>query len=86
MVNTMVDRSPYDAPLPDGSYDVVVFNVDDSFSPETHVIDLTVINGPERGYVLTLTVPSSMGTLVDLIGMPGTVAVTHGSPHLTIDR
>jgi len=26
-----------------------------------------------------------MGTLVDLIGMPGTLVVTDGSPHLSLD-
>ena len=80
------EHQPLDgSPLPDGTYDVIIFSVDDQFDPEVLVIDLTVTAGEFRGMTMTLTTPSSMGTLVDLIGMPGTLAVADGSPHLTLD-
>jgi hypothetical protein len=73
------------SPLPDGTYDVIIFNVDDQFDPEVHVVDLTVTAGEYRGMTMTLTAPSSMGTMVELIGMPGTLTVVGGTPDLVLD-
>ncbi|MFM7068123.1 MAG: hypothetical protein ACKOYM_01565 [Actinomycetes bacterium] len=81
----MTDQDPDASPLPDGTYDVIVFNVDDSFDPSVLVVDLTVTAGEHRGMTMTLTAPSTLGTMVELIGMPGTLDVVQGTPTLTID-
>jgi hypothetical protein len=61
-----------EAPLPDGNYEVFVVDVDGSR------LDVTVTTGGHKGEVVTVRGSGEFG--LDLLGMPGTMAVTDGVP------
>lgn len=65
------------APLPDGTYDVFVVDVD---GPRA---DVTVTAGEHKGEVLTIVGATEFG--IDTMGMPGTMTVADGRPTLALD-
>lgn len=74
-------------PLPDGTYDVFVVNADDlptEDGPST-ALELTIVSGAHRGGTITLTAPQWLGKPVELMGMPATLTIEHGSPSVRID-
>ena len=76
------------APLPDGTYDVVVVDADDlaTAGGTSTALELAVTSGEHRGGTLALTAPHRLGEPVELIGLPATLTVVGGHPRLRIDR
>ena len=76
--------------LDDGSYDVLVVDADgdepaDDGEPGGIRVDLTVLAGPHKGEVITLTAHGLDRDPLDLLAVPGTVVVIDGEPHLTLE-
>ena len=73
-------RSPV---LPDGSYDA--FIVDVSMGDDTTTLDLTILAGAHKGEVVKVSTSDLSGGEADLLGMPATLVVENGAPHVTVD-
>lgn len=69
--------------LPDGTYDV--FIVDASHSGTTTTLDLTILAGPHKGEVVTVTADHLERDELDLLGTPATLVVAEGVPHVLVD-
>ena len=70
--------------LADGSYDAIVFDavaLDDSAT----VIDLTVLAGPHKGEVVTVTAHRLGRDPLDLLGLPATLSVEGGQPSVALE-
>jgi hypothetical protein len=76
--------------LDDGTYDVIVVDVVDAqdagHAGGALVLSLTVIAGAHRGEVVDVRAEGLGRHGLDLIGMPGTLAVRDGAPSVTIDE
>jgi hypothetical protein len=70
--------------IDDGRYDVFVV---DAVPVESAAwtLDLTILAGPHKGEVVTVTAVGLGGSEFDLIGMPGTLTVENGRPSFRID-
>lgn len=69
--------------LEDGQYDAIV--VDAHEADGVLHIELTVLGGSHRGDVFSLRGPASGREPLDLLGVPGTITVTDGSPALDLE-
>ena len=68
-----------DPNLPDGTYDVMVVDVEDKPGPageESSAISLVIVIGPLKGYVVTLDQPSGSNDTLLLLGSPGRLTVS----------
>lgn len=75
--------------LPDGAYDVIVVEARDDAdegddSAQVH-LSLTILSGEHRSEVVDVAVAHLGRPAYDLLGLPGTLSVADGTPHLTID-
>ena len=73
--------------LDDGTYDVVV--IDAELRPEdddTISVELTVVDGPAKGQVVSVAARGLAADPFDLLGLPGTLSVTDGNPALRLER
>lgn len=69
--------------LADGTYDVIVVDVvqgDDA--PST--IEVVIVSGPEKGMTAGVPGPSNADAGLALLGLPGTLTMTHGRARLTL--
>lgn len=71
-----------DAP-PDGDYDAFVIDVVEE--GDELRLDLTIVTGELKGQVISVSTSTSLGSFVDLVGMPATLTVRDGSPSVSID-
>ena len=78
---------PYDAAvLVDGTYDVLVLDaapIDDP--PGAIRVELTILAGPSKGEVFSLTALGLGRDPLDLLAEPGTVTVHGGVPTLVLE-
>jgi hypothetical protein len=74
--------------LPDGTYDAFVVDAEEGLSdaglPLMH-LSVTILTGEHKGDVIDLTAEHLRHDSIDLLGMPATLTVTDGTPHLEID-
>ena len=80
------DFNPGDIPLEDGSYDVMIIDSDITEIKGRYHIDVTVLGGPNKGDVLSLTARDLTDDPIDLLGLPATLIVRDGTPDLVIER
>jgi hypothetical protein len=73
------------AVLEDGTYDAIVFDVDDTAGGDTLVVELTVLAGPHKGEVVSLRTADWSGDALDLLGVPATLTVVGGEPSITFE-
>jgi hypothetical protein len=73
-----------EVPLPDGSYDAIVVDAED-LDDDQIGIELTVLAGPEKGRVVEMRGPRGGHDAIDLLGVPATITVTDGTPHLRLE-
>jgi hypothetical protein len=73
-----------EVPLPDGSYDAIVVDAEDLDDDQIGV-ELTVLAGPEKGRVVEMRGPRGGHDAIDLLGVPATITVTDGTPHLRLE-
>lgn len=70
--------------LDDGTYDVIV--VDAASHPDgSRTVELTLLAGAHKGEIVSLRTTDLAGDDLDLLGMPGTLEVTGGTPRFRID-
>jgi len=74
--------------LADGTYDVFVVDAEPLDGPDGRPgfrLDLTIVAGEAKGEVVTIDAVGLAGDTFDLLGMPGTLTVTDGSPAFRVD-
>lgn len=70
--------------LADGTYDAFIVDVTTDDDGTRH-LSLTILSGERKGEVVDIQAVGLAGSDIDLIGMPATVTVREGSPHLRVD-
>lgn len=73
-----------DGVLDDGTYDALVVDATEAEGGAIS-IELTVIAGPAKGEVVTLLGHGLRADPLDLLGVPGTITVTDGTPSLRLE-
>jgi hypothetical protein len=73
--------------LEDGTYDVFIVdaNEDDDDVDVVHVT-LTILDGAHKSDVIVLHARGLGRDSIELFGLPGTLAVRDGVPHLALDE
>jgi hypothetical protein len=72
--------------LEDGTYDVLVVDARALDEPAGAIsVDLTILAGPSKGEVFSLTATGLDRDPLDLLAEPGTVTVTGGTPRLVLE-
>ena len=72
--------------LDDGTYDVFIVDANDDERDDDVVhVTLTVISGEHKSDVVTLHARGLQRDSATLIGLPGTLVVRDGVPHLDIE-
>ncbi|HYZ98535.1 MAG TPA: hypothetical protein VE575_07270 [Acidimicrobiales bacterium] len=73
------------SPLPDGTYEAVV--LDASAGDDGAIrLELTIVAGAAKGDVVSVRTPDLGGTdPLDLLGIPATLTVTNGAPHVRVE-
>jgi hypothetical protein len=69
--------------LDDGTYDALVVDVDDL--GDALRLTLTIIAGEHKGEIVDVRASGFDTDALDLMGMPATLHVRDGAPHLSID-
>lgn len=70
--------------LPDGTYDVVVVEVEDRGAGRT-ALDLLVLGGAHKGEVVHVAATGAHYDPVEVLGIPGTLEVAAGRPHVSLE-
>lgn len=70
--------------LPDGRYDAFVLWAE-ACDDGALAIELTIISGAHRGDVVRVRATRSVGDATAMIGVPVTLTVEKGLPHLDVD-
>lgn len=71
--------------LDDGTYDALVVDAEEAEGGGVS-IELTIVAGPAKGEVVTLVGRGIAGDPLDLLGVPGTLTVTDGTPSLRLEE
>lgn len=69
--------------LDDGSYDAIVVDATDTGGDID--VELTVLAGPHKGEVVTVSARRLGREAIDLLGVPATLVVTAGQPSLHLE-
>jgi hypothetical protein len=74
--------------LEDGSYNALVVDATADSTAGEHVIalDLTILDGPHKGEVVSLRATGLGDDEVELLGLPGTLVVENGVPAFAVER
>ena len=72
--------------LSDGSYDVFIVDAreDEEISRAMH-LELAITRGARKGDVISMRASNMQRDAIALIGMPATLRVVDGNPHLVVD-
>ncbi len=70
--------------LEDGTYDALVFDADD-LAGGGIAVELTILSGPHKGEVVSVSSADWGGDALDLLGIPATITVAGGSPSVTFE-
>jgi hypothetical protein len=70
--------------LEDGTYDVIVVDAQEQ-RDGVITLDCAVSSGAHRGDVVRVSASQMRRTWFELLAAPGTLTVTDGEPHLTLD-
>lgn len=72
--------------LEDGIYDVLVVDATELDDPPGAIsVELTILAGPSKGEVFSLTATGLGRDPLDLLAEPGTVTVAGGTPRLVLE-
>lgn len=71
--------------LPDGTYDIFVVDAEAGTEPGTMRLDVTVLDGPHKGEVVSVQTSGLGVDEVDALGIPGTLSVRDGQPSLALE-
>ncbi|HEY9556417.1 MAG TPA: hypothetical protein VIR58_06770 [Acidimicrobiales bacterium] len=70
--------------LPDGTYDVIVVDAE-AEGDDGLRLELTLLDGPHKGEVVSLRATGSGVDELDALGTPGTLTVTDGAPSVVLE-
>jgi hypothetical protein len=70
--------------LPDGRYDAFVVDATEQPDDVIHM-ELTIVAGDHKGEVVEIAARGLGRSEIDLLGMPATITVSAGEPHLQLD-
>ena len=70
--------------LPDGEYSIFIIDAEIHDDDELRV-ELTITSGEFKGEVLAVRASHLRADPLELMGMPGTLFVRDGAPHVAID-
>lgn len=70
--------------LEDGSYDAIVVDADEADDGSARV-ELTIVAGPHKGEVVTVRGEGMGDRALDLLGVPATITVRDGTPHVRFE-
>jgi hypothetical protein len=70
--------------LADGTYDVIVVDADQD-GPAVR-LDVTILDGPHKGEVVSVRVEGLGVDPLDCLGLPGTLTVADGAPAVRLER
>lgn len=73
--------------LEDGTYDAIVFDAasEDGDDDGVTTVELTLLDGPHKGEVVSLRTTDWSGDALDLLAVPATITVTGGEPSVTFE-
>jgi hypothetical protein len=72
--------------IDDGTYDAFIVDArEDEENLRAISVELTITSGARKGEVVTVRATNVQRDAIALIGMPATLRVVDGEPHLTID-
>ncbi len=69
--------------LDDGTYDAIVFDVDEDDAGIT--VELTILGGDRKGEAVSVRSPDFTGDALDLLGIPATITVEGGVPRVAFE-
>jgi hypothetical protein len=70
--------------LEDGNYDALVVDATELEGGAARV-ELTIVAGPHKGEVVTVRGDGLGGRALDLLGVPATITVLDGTPHVRFE-
>lgn len=70
--------------LEDGSYDALVVDATEGGDGSARV-ELTIVAGDHKGEVVTIRGAGLGDRALDLLGVPATITVRHGTPHVRFE-
>jgi DnaJ-class molecular chaperone len=70
--------------LEDGSYDAIVVDAAEADDGSARV-ELTIVAGTHKGEVVTVRGEGMGDRALDLLGVPATITVHHGTPHVRFE-
>lgn len=70
--------------LGDGAYDVIIVDAT-SHDDGSRTVEFTLLAGEHKGEIVALRTTDLDGDDLDLLGIPGTLTVTDGTPHFRTD-
>lgn len=70
--------------LDDGTYEALVFDADDADDGGI-IAELTILAGEHKGAVVSVVSHDWTGDALDLLGIPATLVVADGRPHVTFE-
>ena len=72
--------------IDDGTYDAFIVDArEDEENLRAISVELTITSGARKGEVVTVRATNVQRDAIALIGMPATLRVVDGKPHLTVD-
>ncbi|MEY2568361.1 MAG: hypothetical protein QOE35_2890 [Actinomycetota bacterium] len=72
--------------LEDGTYDAFIIDARENKEiSRAMTIEVTITSGARKGEVMTVRATNVQRDAIALIGMPATLRVENGEPHLTVD-
>ena len=72
----------------DGSYDALVVDAASGMADDGTAVmhlELTILGGPHKGELVAVSATGLRGTEIDLLGIPATLVVTHGTPTVRLE-
>lgn len=73
------------AVLPDGTYDIFVVDAAAGDQPGAMRLEVTVLDGPHKGEVVSMCATGFGADELDALGTPGTLTVRDGAPSLVLE-
>ena len=70
--------------LADGSYDAIVFDVDEADAGAL-TVELTIVSGEHKGEVVAVHAEGWTGDATDLMAIPATITVVDGQPSVRFE-
>lgn len=70
--------------LEDGTHDAIVFDAAHDGDGGT-TVELTLLDGPHKGEVVSLRTTDWSGDALDLLAVPATITVVDGEPSVTFE-